>query len=262
MPPFNLLRWKIFFNVLPWTSIFLVVKWLIHLKGWEVWQFDLMTGSLFGAATFVIAFILSGTLSDYRSSEEMVAQLASAIESIQDTALLVAAGHPDYDPTALCQSLKQALQSVLNWLKQGDSLETVNRDLTALNPQFAQLEAHTSGPIISRIQGEQGKIRLLLTRMQMIRDTDFLLPAYGLLQIFLLGAILALLLIGSDQSSKTLVVSAFLFTSFLYLVALIRDLDNPFQYDGTSCVDVDLMPLLALLNRLDTNLNGVERGLN
>lgn len=86
MPPFNLLRWKIFFNVLPWTSLFLVVKWLIHLKGWEVWQFDLMTGSLFGAATFVIAFILSGTLSDYRSSEEMVAQLASAIESIQDTA--------------------------------------------------------------------------------------------------------------------------------------------------------------------------------
>jgi hypothetical protein len=40
-----------------------------------------------------------------------------------------------------------------------------------------------------------------------------------------------------------------LFTSFLYLLLLIRDLDNPFQYDGKSSVDASLEPLSRLRSR-------------
>jgi hypothetical protein len=47
-----------------------------------------------------------------------------------------------------------------------------------------------------------------------------------------------------------MVVSCFLFTSFTYLLLLIRDLDNPFQYDGSSCVDIDLSGLNSCRQRL------------
>jgi len=66
----------------------------------------------------------------------------------------------------------------------------------------------------------------------------------------LLGVVVALLLIGAERFSEGLVVSCFLFTSFTYLLLLIRDLDNPFQYDGSSSVDVDLSLLETTRSRL------------
>jgi hypothetical protein len=62
--------------------------------------------------------------------------------------------------------------------------------------------------------------------------------------------VIALLLIQAELFAEVLVVSCFLFTSFTYLLLLIRDLDNPFQYDGSSCVDADLSPLTTARARL------------
>lgn len=246
----NLLKWQILLKILPFTLLFCGVKSAIHFQNWELWQFDLMTGSLFGAASFVIAFVLSGTLSDYRASEEMVSQIASTVESIQDTSQFVAVNHPDYDPAPLTQGLVEVVETVLAWLEQNQPPAKVSEALGDLSALFARLETHTSGPIISRVQAEQGKLRQIVARIKLIRDTDFLPPAYVMLQVFLAGAIVALLLTDGAQLSKTLVVSGFLFTSFIYLVELIRDLDNPFQYDGKSCVDVDLSPLSEAIVRL------------
>ena len=104
--------------------------------------------------------------------------------------------------------------------------------------------------MVDRALPELARLRNLITRMAINRDSDFLGPAYAMLEIFLVGAVLALLLIGSDRFSETMVVSCFLFTSFTYLLLLIRDLDNPFQYDGSSCVDVDLSLLQRCRERL------------
>lgn len=253
----NLLKWRILFKVLPFTLLFCLAKWGTYRFDAAVftpWNFDVMTGSLFGTTTFVIAFILSGTLVDYRASEDMVTQIAIAVESIQDTSLFTATNHPDYSTDELTQGLIQVPEAVLGWLTQNQPFETVNQTLTNLNPLLARLEAFTSGPIISRVQGEQKKIRLVVAQMRLIRETDFLAPAYVLLQLFLVGTIINLLFTTSNNEIETLIVSGCLFTSFLYLVLLIRDLDNPFQYDDKSCVDVDLAPLTATIANLQTHL--------
>jgi hypothetical protein len=251
---FDRLRWGILLKILPLTAIFSLAKWGVHYLGWEPWEFDSLTGSLFGVATFVIAFVLSGTLSDYRTSEDIPAQIVNAVETIQDSNLLAAASHSEYNPSPLHQGLVQVLEDIQNWLKSDKPLDEVITTITDLNLLFAQLEKYSNAPMMVRVQGEQAKIRLLVTRMQLIRDTEFLAPASVLLELFLLGAITALLLIGADRFSENIVVSVFLFTSFIYLVALIRDLDNPFQYDGKSFVDVDLFPLEATLDRLQADL--------
>jgi hypothetical protein len=119
-----------------------------------------------------------------------------------------------------------------------------------LNLQLVELQRVAGFPAVNRVQGELAKMRIMITRMHLNRSTDFLGPAYALLEIFLIGAVIALLLIGADRFSENIVVSCFLFTSFSYLLLLIRDLDNPFQYDGKSCVDVDLSLLEATCNDL------------
>lgn len=241
-------------KILPLTSLFCLAKWAFHLLNWEIWEFDALVAALIGAATFVIAFILSGTLNDYRIGERMVAQIATSIAAIQDTALMVAAGHPEYHAVALSQGLSQVMQAVLEWLTQNKAVEPIDQAITDLNPLFAQMEAFTTGPIISRVQAEQSKIRFAIVRMQVIRDTDFLAPTYVLLELFLAGVSVALLWVRDDQLSKSLLVSSFLVAAFLYLLVLIRDLDNPFQYDGKSCIEVDLSPLTTAIDRLAVHL--------
>ncbi|MFM7266610.1 MAG: hypothetical protein ACKOZW_13665, partial [Cyanobium sp.] len=81
-------------------------------------------------------------------------------------------------------------------------------------------------------------------------------------EIFLFASVVALLLIKAELFSENLIISCFIFTSFTYLLLLIRDLDNPFQYDGSSCVDADLTPLRDAQNRLlaSSSQRCAERG--
>lgn len=230
----------------------------MHQLGWEPWAFDSLTGALFGAATFVVAFVLSGTLNDYNASEDIVVQLVNAAETIQDTNLLSAASHSDYDPRPLSKELAQILQTAVDYLKQGKPLDSVEAALNQFNAQLVDLQQAADTSVVNRVQNELAKMRILITRMHLSRSTDFLAPAYALLELFLVGAVLALLLIGADRFSENLVVSCFLFTSFSYLLLLIRDLDNPFRYDGKSCVDVDLSLLETTRNRLQQSLSCIS----
>jgi hypothetical protein len=244
---FSLAKWRLFLTVLPFTALFCLAKFAMHRFGWEPWAFDSLTGALFGAASFVIAFVLSGTLGDYNASGDMIVQLVNAVESIQDANLLVAAAQHDYDAGPIRRSLARVLENLLAWLREGEPLEHVDAALAGLNADFLALQQAAGQSAVNRLQGELAKMRILIRRMQINRATTFLGPAYALLEIFLVGAILALLLIGADRFSENLVISCFLFTSFTYLLLLIRDLDNPFQYDGRTSVDIDLSLVEAIL---------------
>jgi len=243
-------KWRLFLTVLPFTLLFALAKLAMHRLGWEPWAFDSLTGALFGAATFVIAFVLSGTLSEYNASEEMVLQVVNAVETIADLNSLSAASQAAYDGAPLQRRLADLLGAVESWLRNSLSLEQLTQQLDGLNLAFAALIASGEGSAANDSQAELARLRLLISRMDVNRSTSFLGPAYAMLEIFLVAAVIALLLIRADLFDEVLVVSCFLFTSFTYLLLLIRDLDNPFQYDGSSCIDADLSPLTTARARL------------
>ncbi|MFM7550063.1 MAG: hypothetical protein ACKO8I_14600 [Cyanobacteriota bacterium] len=243
-------KWRLFLTVLPFTLLFALAKVAMHRLGWELWAFDSLTGALFGAATFVIAFVLNGTLSEYHASEDMVLQAVNAVESMADLNSLSAASQPAYDGAPLRRQLAELLGATEGWLRNTLSLEQLEQHLDGLNLAFATLQASGEGSAANDCQAELARLRLLISRMHVNRSTSFLGPAYAMLEIFLVAAVVALLLIKADLFDEVLVVSCFLFTSFTYLLLLIRDLDNPFQYDGSSCVDADLAPLGASRERL------------
>jgi hypothetical protein len=241
---FDLVKWGILAKVLPWTGLFCVVKLAMNWLDWQPWAFDALTGALFSAATFVIALILSGTLSDYRACEWMPAQIANSLETINDTNQVIAARYPEYQPEMLKQALADISRSILDWLKEGKEFTVVDESIDRLNPLLAKiLFVDGCAGFVNYMQAEQGKIRSLSRQMRGNRDTDFLGAAYVLLWLFLGGSIFALLLIDAERFSENLTVSTFMFTLFVYLLFLIEDLDNPFEYNGKSSVDVVLSAL-------------------
>jgi len=243
-------KWRLFLKVLPLTGLFALAKVGVHTLGFEPWEFDSLTGSLFGASTFVLAFVLSGTLAAYNASEDMVVQFINAIESIQDINSYVSRLRPNLDTARLTTCLADLLDQLAQWLANEVGFEMIDASLADLNQILADLRLNSGDSVVDRGWPELARMRILVNRMAINRDSDFLGPAYAMLEIFLVGAVVALVLIGADRFSENMVVSCFLFTSFTYLLLLIRDLDNPFQYDGTSCVDVDLSVLNAFRQRL------------
>lgn len=243
-------KWHLFLKVVPLTALFALAKLGVHALGLEPWEFDSLTGSLFGASTFVLAFVLSGTLVNYNASEDMVLQIIQAVEAIDDISRYVTVVHPAHTGRELRAALVDLLLLLQRWLAEAQPLETVEQGLDAIGRELALLRQQSDDSVSDRTLPELSRLRLLITKIAINRDTDFLAPAYAILEIFLVGVVVALLLIGAERFSENLVVSCFLFTSFTYLLLLIRDLDNPFQYDGSSCVDVDLTSLSASRERL------------
>ena len=243
-------KWRLFLKVLPLTALFALAKVGVHTLGFEPWEFDSLTGSLFGASTFVLAFVLSGTLAAYSASEDMVVQFINTIESIEDINNYVARLQPSLETARLTSCLVDLLGQLGQWLANRVGFEVIDANLADLNLILADLRLNSGDSVVDRGLSELARMRILVNRMASNRDSDFLGPAYAMLEIFLVGAVVALLLIGADRFSENMVVSCFLFSSFTYLLLLIRDLDNPFQYDGTSCVDVDLSVLNSCRQRL------------
>jgi hypothetical protein len=70
--------------------------------------------------------------------------------------------------------------------------------------------------------------------MAINRNSEFLACGDAIFGLFLAGAVLALLLSKADRFSENLVVSCFLFLSYVSLLLLSKDLDNPFRQDVAS----------------------------
>jgi hypothetical protein len=243
-------KWRVLLAVAPFTLLFGLLEVLFHELGWELWKFDSLTGSLLGAASFILALVLSGTLGQYHACEEMVLELINEAEAINDRLVVHGVAAPTLDATRIRLALAATLEAVRHWLLNKSVWDEVQQSLSELNASLSELEAAGRSDANNPSLANMAKIRLLLSRISSNRDHDFIAPAYALLELFLLGVVVALLLIGADNFGENLVVSSFLFTSFLYLVFLIRDLDNPFEYDGSSSVDVDLAPLQQCEQRL------------
>jgi hypothetical protein len=245
------LNWHILLKVLPLTGIFCGLKFGMHWLGWEPWTFDSLTGSLLGAATFALTIVLGGTLSDYRASESMPLQVVNALETIQDSNMMVAASDQQHDPTVLQAAIVGVTRSILVWLEEDQPFEQVEQQLDQLNGKLAVMRSAEGGLlVIHRIQGELSRVRLVVRQMRSLRDSDFVPAAYTLLMLFITASVVSLLLIQADSFSESLVTSMFLFTSLIYLFIFIRDLDDPFEYSGNSGVDVDLGCLQQLHDRL------------
>jgi hypothetical protein len=249
------LKWRILAIALPFTLIFALAKWATHELGWQVWSFDALTSSMFGAATLLLAFVLGGTLSDYRDSEVLPIEIGCAIEAMVENVLVVASLHADYDAKPYLSDLIKTLSKILDWLKQDNETEPVLQQVSDLNQHQIAIAKYDNPAAVNFAQIEQDKLRQAILKIQIVRDTNFVAPAYAILELFIGAAIVSLLLIGGDILIKSLVLSSFLFTAFIYLLILIRDLDNPFQYKGSSSADISLMTLEATLERLRDRLN-------
>lgn len=104
----NLVKWKLMLTTIPVTAIVLLLKIGI-VQGFQYEGLVDFTeiGLVITGGIFLIGFMLAGTLADFKESEKIPAQMAGALESMEDTVTLAHQFKGDFDLEAQKKQLHE-----------------------------------------------------------------------------------------------------------------------------------------------------------
>lgn len=257
-------KWRLMAHTLPFVLLVLLAKLLlIKGLGFEgLIEFGDLTTIITGG-TFLLTFMLGGTITDYKESEKLPAELACTLEAIEETFRMATRTNEKPDRPIRLPELMRAIQdttaSIMAWLgnpkQQTEVFASLNRlaDVgCGISPAGANWAVRAAGEITS--------LRKLVTRIGVVARTNFVAYGYALFDT-LTGVILGLLLIAKFKSlAAAVTLVSFLTLTFLYMGRLIRDVDNPFQYGegGGGGSEVDLTPVHEYAARLAERMRALE----
>jgi hypothetical protein len=113
------------------------------------------------------------------------------------------------------------------------------------------MEQWTQATLVARLKQEQSNLRRTLIRIHTIRETSFVSSGYLLADITTVLLCVGLILSRIEPFYESLFFVVVISYLMIFLLMLIRDLDNPFgYYERYSGADVSLKPLQDTAERL------------
>lgn len=231
---------------------------MLDAAGAERISVSTLIGSIITANVFIIGFLLTGVISDYKESEKLPGDLAVSIGTIADECLLLwrrKGAEPARDCVAYLQELTA---SALHWFYKEERTQVMMDKLRGLGDHLVGLEPFTQANYIVRMKQEQTAVSRMLTRIHTIRETSFVASGYTMAQLATTIVLAGLLFIKVDPWYESVFLVGLISWFLSYLLLLIRDLDNPFEYHGDGKAkgqEVSLKPLLDLRESLAQRLS-------
>lgn len=85
---------QIFVRSLAWLALVLGLKLVVHLLGLEALVLSPLHATAVAGGFFILGFILSATIADYKESERLPAEFTAIVENMYEDALLISRRHP------------------------------------------------------------------------------------------------------------------------------------------------------------------------
>jgi hypothetical protein len=209
-------------------------------------------GIVITGGVFLIGFMLAGTMADYKESERLPAELACAIETIEDTLFLAHRFKGGFELQLVRSQLQEVTEYLLRWFKNSATDEEVHNRINGITDIAVTLEKAAVGAIAARVTGEQHNLRKIFSRVNVIRKTNFLSTGYALLQVLSVVIIVLLMISKFENEVVSIIIVCFITQIFVYMLRLIHDVDQPFEYSPVGkaqAADIDLFPLLEYQKR-------------
>ena len=117
---------------------------------------------------------------------------------------------------------------------------------------FIPLEKYSQPSSVSRLKHGQSEIRKAILRIHFIREVRFAGSAYVAAEIISYLVITAMIFLNVGTYWENLFFTVFVSFIMIYMMILMRDLDDPFAYydQKHSIEEISLYPLHHLKNRL------------
>ena len=249
-------KWHLTLRVLPIVILVIILKLLAHQFGLEFISLNPLFTGIVTANIFLLGFLIAGVLSDYKESEKFPGELASSIETIVDECLIISKNKKAKPAQECLEHTLDMTNSINNWFHKKERTRALMDKLSAFNDFFLAFESLTQANFIARLKQEQSAIRRMLIRIHTIRETSFVSSGYAIAEAIAIILAIGLIFVKIDPFYEALFfVSAITFLQ-IYMILLIKDLDNPFEYYGDSSGpdEISLKPLDDLKLRIEEKI--------
>lgn len=247
-------KWSIAFRIIPVVLIVIALKTLSHIFNFEIMELNSLFTSLVAGTIFLIGFLIAGVLSDYKESERLPSELAATLKSLFDDTYTIYKSKDSNTSRQLMDFQKVFSRSLMDWFYKKERTKTVLNTISMLNEYFAELDKEgVQANYIIKMKNDQNTIRRLIMRIDTIRDTGFIGSAYAIVEAMWLSIAIGLFFINIEPFYASLFFTTLVIFLISYMLLLIRDLDNPFDYSthGENGTEVSLKPLRDLVTALN-----------
>lgn len=253
-------RWRLAVRTVPYVAVVLIVKFAVHYFGYEFLTLNSLFTAIISANIFLIGFLISGVLVDYKESEKLPGELSSSLETMADEGLILHKNKHITEAKKYMLHLSELAVMLVAWFYKRERTEVLMGKLRSLNDSFLAFEGLTQANFIVRLKQEQHAIRKMITRIHTIRETSFLGTGYAIAEIITFILVVGLIVIKMDPFYESVFFISFVSFILIYMIYFIKDLDNPFGYNEVDNLveEVSLKPILDSQRRIDLLYKAME----
>jgi hypothetical protein len=246
-------NFKLAIRVLPILLAVAISKMAAHYCGLEFFSLNTIFTALISANIFLIGFNISGVLSDFKEGEKLPGELASSVEAIADECVYIYKGKKAEAGKEGFLYCVEFTDKTLDWLYKKVRTKTIMEMIAGFTDRFLALEQFSQASFVSRLKHEQSEIRKAVSRVHAIREIHFSEASYAIAEIITFMLTIGMIFLKFDPFYEGLFLTIFVSFILIYMLLLIRDLDDPFAYYDKehSIEEVSLHSLENLKIRLD-----------
>jgi len=240
-------KWGILLKALVIVLVLFGVRTVIFVSGYDTVPINPVVGAFITGAIFTIAVIFTGTFTDFKESEKIAGEMAGALKALYNDSFVIPL--QDETPLVTMRSHIRALLNTINtsFMENNFNPRVINHAMDIVTDDIRVLgKLNVAPPTIAKLRAEMGALDRLVNRVDVISRTEFIPAAYAVAEIATAAVILVMLFIENDHYLEGSVVFVFLSLMLIALVLLIKDMDNPFEFQQGTSADVDINTLLDL----------------
>jgi len=245
-------KWQIAVKILPWIIVIGVVKYLVNRYDYDTFELNALFTSLVAGTIFLIGFLISGVLTDYKESEKLPSELSGTIKNLFDDTYTIFKAKNSATARQFLDYQRGLATSIYDWFHKKEKTAVILNKISGMNEFFAELDKEGIQPnYLIKMKNEQNGMRKIIMRIDTIRDTDFIGSAYAIVESMAVLITFGLVMIRIEPFYASLFITLLVNFLIFYMILLIKDLDNPFDYSkGERGTEISLKPLRDLVEEL------------
>lgn len=245
----SLRTYRIFFISLAVTLAVVSIKYLFHRLGWELISQTALHNSVVAGVTFVLGFLLSAAIIDYKESERIPADFAANVEDMYNDAAAIHTSYPVFD----LEQFRKALRKVAIGFGQDVRHRSYNarNDINQLNHFFTAMEVGKVPPnFIVKLKQQQTQLLRVRHRVDYIQRIKFIPSATILARSIVAMVIILLVVTEIEPFYGGLSIVGLIAFIQIYMLFLIRVISKPFHHEGKTQDDVSLFLISSVVSYL------------
>ncbi len=234
------------------TVLLMAAKYYLHLNDLEFVAQTSLHNAVISSVVFVIGFILSATIADYKESEKIPSEFASTIQDIYDDSSAI---HKSYPKFSLSQ-LHKSLVGIAESFRAGTKRERtkLRQEIANLHHIFAEMEEGGIPPnFVVKLKQQQSQLLRSIYRVNYIQKIRFIPSAFFLAKAMVVLVIGLLLFTNIDPFYGGIYITGAISFILIYLILLIKKISLPFHEKGTTTDDVSLFLIRETIDYLNSN---------